>query len=173
MTTLIVGIGECRVSNREDGRLITYALGSCIGLSAWDPVSKVGGLLHFLLPDSTMTTVRGGSNPGLFADTGVPLLIRSCVQSGAVAQRLVLRAAGGASVLENGHHFDIGNRNHMSMRKALWKAGLFLRGEATGGTTSRTVSLEIASGTMLVREGALPWRELVARTSVAAGARCL
>ncbi len=171
MLTLIVGIGECRVSAKEDARLITYALGSCIALVAWDPVARVGGLVHFLLPDSSLGTVRGNSNPGLFADTGIPLLISRCVEAGAVRSRLVLRAAGGARVLDNSNHFDIGNRNHTSMRKALWKAGLLLQGEATGGTQSRTVSLDVATGTMLVREGGAPWRELAARKQGAAVAR--
>lgn len=161
--TTIVGIGECRVSSRADGRLITYALGSCIALVAWDPVTKVGGMVHFLLPDSSLSSVRGNANPGLFADTGIPMLIRDCVDKGGTRERLVLRAAGGAHVLDNGDHFDIGNRNHTSMRKALWKAGLFLQGEATGGVVSRTVSLDVATGTMMIREGASPWRELPAR----------
>jgi len=173
MVTTIVGIGECRVCSREDGRLITYALGSCIAVVAWDPVARIGGLLHFLLPDSSNSTVRGSANPGLFADTGIPMLLKGCSDSGAVRERLVLRAAGGAKVLENSGHFDIGNRNHTSMRKALWKAGMFLQGEATGGTQSRTVSLDIATGAMLIREGAAPWRELAARRGTAAAVRAL
>lgn len=173
MVTTIVGIGECRVCARNDGRLITYALGSCIAVVAWDPVVRVGGLLHFLLPDSALGTVRGSGNPGLFADTGIPMLLKSCFESGAARERLVLRAAGGARVLDNGGHFDIGNRNHTSMRKALWKAGMLLQGEATGGTESRTVSLDVATGTMMIREGATPWRELAARKGAAAAVRAI
>jgi chemotaxis protein CheD len=162
----IVGIGECRISTDASGRLITYALGSCIAVVAWDPVLKIGGLLHFLLPDSALSTVRGSANPGLFADTGIPLLLKNCLNAGAARERLVVRAAGGAKVLDAGGQFDVGKRNHASMRKALWKAGMFLHGEATGGTDSRTVSLDVGTGTMLVREGASPWRELIARRAV-------
>jgi chemotaxis protein CheD len=160
---MIVGIGECRVSSDVRARLITYALGSCIAVVAWDPIVKVGGLLHFLLPDSTSGTLRGAANPGLFADTGIPLLLEKCLNHGAARDRLMLRAAGGAKVLDSAGQFDIGNRNHSSMRKSLSKAGLFLHAEATGGVESRSVSLEIATGTMLVREGSAPWRELTAR----------
>ncbi len=169
-SSTVVGIGECRAINSPGGKLITYALGSCIAVVAWDPLTKTGGLLHLMLPDSALDSVRGKNNPALFADTGIPHLIECCMKLGASRSRLVLRAAGGAKVLEQNGMFDIGNRNHISMRKALWKAGLFLQGEDTGGTLARTVSLELNEGLMMIREGGAPWRELPARRKATAAA---
>jgi chemotaxis protein CheD len=156
----VVGIAELIVSDEPGAVLITYALGSCIALTAWDPVVKVGGLLHFMLPESGLDTIRGRSNPAMYADTGIPQLFEACIANGAKRQRLVVRAAGGAQVLNDTGVFNIGNRNHLSMRKTLWKAGILLHAETTGGNISRSVSLEISSGKVLVREGGAPWREL-------------
>jgi chemotaxis protein CheD len=156
----VVGIAELIVTGEPQAVLVTYALGSCIALTAWDPIVKVGGLLHFMLPESGLDTTRGRGNPAMYADTGIPQLFNACIANGAKKQRLVVRAAGGAQVLNDKGVFDIGNRNHLSMRKALWKAGILLHGETTGGSLSRSVSLEISTGTVLVREGGAPWREL-------------
>jgi chemotaxis protein CheD len=156
----VVGIAELIVTGEPDAVLVTYALGSCIGLTAWDPIVKVGGLLHFMLPESGLDTTRGRSNPAMYADTGIPQLFEACVANGANKRRLVVRAAGGAQVLNDNGVFNIGNRNHLSMRKALWKAGILLHAEMTGGNISRSVSLELSTGKVLIREGGTPWREL-------------
>lgn len=167
MVTLLVGIGECRFSSRSDCRLVSYALGSCIGLSAWDPETKTGGMLHCMLPDSGMNSLRAANNPGVFADTGLIMLLRGCEKMGASRSGLILHAIGAAGMLDNSRHFDVGNRNAQSLKSALQKEGLRLGAELLGGGVSRSISLEVASGKVTVREGATPWRELPARRAFA------
>jgi chemotaxis protein CheD len=152
MSTLVVGVGDCRVSTAPGDEVATYALGSCIGLAVYDPRVRVGGLLHFMLPDSAIAA-RGERNPYKFADTGIPRLIEEVCALGASTGRLQVWAAGAASMLESAGGFEIGKRNHQALRRMLWKAGLLLQGEAAGGNQSRSVRLDIATGSFWVQEG--------------------
>ncbi|HSW51039.1 MAG TPA: chemotaxis protein CheD [Bryobacteraceae bacterium] len=151
MSSLVVGVGDCLVSNDPEGVLVTYALGSCIALMIHDPVAGVGGLLHFMLPESSLDRTKAQQNPFMFADTGIPKLFRTAYELGAEKRRMQVAAAGGAQVLDSEGMFNIGKRNHLAMRKILWKAGVMVHAEDVGGTTSRTVRLEVASGRMLLR----------------------
>ena len=100
LRTLTVGVGDCRVSADLDCELVTYALGSCIAVAIYDPEARVAGLLHFMLPDSTLSHAKANRNPYIFADTGIPLLFRRAYEYGAERRRLVIRLVGGAQVLE-------------------------------------------------------------------------
>jgi chemotaxis protein CheD len=133
--------------------LATYALGSCIGLAVYDAAAAVGGLLHFVLPDSTIDPAGGRDNPYRFADTGIPLLLEQAYRRGASRRRLMVAAAGAAQILDPNNVFDIGRRNYNAMRRILWKAGLLLHAEAIGGACSRTARLEIGSGRFWLQEG--------------------
>jgi chemotaxis protein CheD len=150
---IIVGMADCKVGNVPGQLLATYALGSCIGLSVYDAQANVGGLLHYMLPDSTIDPARSKENPYMFADTGVPKLLDMVCGHGASRRRLVAHAAGGASIMDPKAIFDIGKRNYLALRKILWKAGILLAGEAVGGGNSRTVRLEIGSGRLWLQEG--------------------
>lgn len=164
MNTLVVGVGDCIVSGDDGAELVTYALGSCIAVAIWDPVSHVSGLLHFMLPDSSVDRDGGGrDHPFRYADTGTPLLFRSAYRLGAEKSRLVVRLAGGAAVVDDRGIFNIGARNLAALRKILWKAGVLVKGEEVGGNVSRTVRLEPASGRFLVREAGGTERELPIR----------
>jgi chemotaxis protein CheD len=143
---VVVGIADCRVSSSAGQVLATYALGSCVGLALHDSKAMVGGLLHFMLPDSKIDESRARDNPFMFADTGVALFVQRICGQGADKRRLVARAAGGASIMDPQNIFDIGKRNCLALRKILWKAGILLASEAVGGNRSRTVFLEIGSG---------------------------
>jgi chemotaxis protein CheD len=165
--TVVVGVGDCRVT-AEPAELVTYALGSCIAVIIWDPVARVGGLLHFMLPESSVDRdTQGRANPYRYADTGTPLLFRAAYEKGAEKRRLLVRLAGGANVVDSNGVFNIGRRNYAAVRKILWKAGVLVHGEDVGGTVSRTVRLETPTGrcTVSTPSGA---RELKAS---AAGAR--
>jgi chemotaxis protein CheD len=151
MQTLIVGVADCQVSVNPDCALVTYALGSCVGVAIYDPVARVAGLLHLMLPDSAIDPAQAGTRPYMFADTGVPLLFRRAYALGADKRRIGVRLVGGAQVMDDHGVFDIGRRNYLAARKILWKAGVLIQGEAVGGTTSRTVRLEVATGTMWLR----------------------
>jgi chemotaxis protein CheD len=148
-----VGMADCRIGDAPSQVLATYALGSCIGLALHDAAAGVGGLLHFMLPDSTIDRGRSRDNPWMFADTGIPRLLEGLCARGASKRRLIVRAAGGASMMDPQNVFDIGRRNYLAMRKILWKAGVMVHGEAVGGARSRTVRLEIGSGKFLIQEG--------------------
>ena len=160
MEQIIVGVADCRVGHAPGQVLATFALGSCIGLSVYDPKAAVGGMLHYMLPDSTIDPARSRENPYMFADTGIPKLVEQVCGFGASRRRLIAHAAGGASMMDPQAVFDIGKRNYLALRKILWKAGILLAGESVGGTNSRTIRLEIGSGRLWLQENGKP-KELV------------
>ena len=149
---IVVGISDCAVSADPATTLITYALGSCVAVALHDPAAKAGALLHIILPESQLNPEKAAQNPWMFADTGIPKMVERLANSGAQPRRLTVRMAGGAQVLDPGGVFNIGKRNIMAARKALWKAGLLLGGEAVGGEVSRTVRLVLQTGAFLIRE---------------------
>jgi chemotaxis protein CheD len=138
--------------------LVTYALGSCIAVAIHDPVAGVGGLLHYMLPESAISPAKAGGNPYMFADTGIPLLFRRAYEYGAEKRRLVVRVAGGAQVMDSEGIFNIGKRNYLALRKVLWKAGVLVQAEDVGGNVPRTVRLEVGSGRFWLRgAGSAEW----------------
>ncbi len=151
----IVGISDCKVSKDPDDVLLTYALGSCVGVAIHDPVAGVGGLLHYMLPDASLQPAKAAENPCMFADTGIALLLERAARHGASRGRLTVRIAGGAQMVSGAEVFQIGRRNSLAARKLLWKEGLIIAGEATGGEVSRTLRLEVATGRITVKEGSL------------------
>jgi chemotaxis protein CheD len=166
---IIVGIADCQTSKDRNATLVTYALGSCVGIGVFDPSSSVGGLLHILLPESSLDASKAAKNPAMFADTGVPAMLTRCLAMGAVKSRLRVWLAGGSAVMDDRGVFNIGKRNQLAVRKALWKAGLLTLGEDMGGQGSRTVRLELEKGTFWVRSSGKDL-ELTAKTGFAKGA---
>jgi chemotaxis protein CheD len=148
---IVVGVADLAVGAVAVGRLVTYALGSCIGLSAYDPVARVGGLLHYMLPQPAASGDSALARPCMYASTGIPLLFRRLLELGAHEERLLLCAAGGAEILEGGGMFAIGQRNHTMLRKIFWKDGIVLAAEDIGGNQARTMSLALASGEVRIR----------------------
>jgi chemotaxis protein CheD len=148
---LVVNISDARVSGSPEDVLVTYALGSCIGVALYDPVRIIGGLLHYQLPTSTMDADRARLNPLMFADTGFHVLLEKMIALGAEKKRLKVRIAGGAKMLNDASTFDIGRRNHQAIRKVLWQHGMFLDKEDCGGEQPRTLYLNIADGTLLLK----------------------
>ncbi len=148
---VVVGVSDCRISNDPEDILVTYALGSCIAVAIYDPVAHVGGLLHYMLPESVIDRSKAEQCPFMFADTAIPRLFQKAYASGAEKRRLTVRLAGGAQVFNDGGIFDIGKRNYLAARKILWKAGVFVQCEQVGGSTPRTVRLEVGSGKVWLR----------------------
>jgi chemotaxis protein CheD len=151
----VVDIADYRVSGDFRDLLVTYSLGSCIGVTIWDPEVKVGGMIHFMLPDSSLSPAKAKTNPAMFADTGVPLLFRTAYESGVVKKRIVVKVAGGSQLLDDNGTFNIGKRNYIMLRKIFWKNGILIGAEDVGGSISRTMRLEIGTGrvTLKTREG--------------------
>lgn len=162
MSRLVVDMADCKVSADSEDVLITYALGSCIGLAIYDPAARVGGLLHFMLPDSKLDTLRAETNPYRFADLGVPALLRKVCERGAKRHRLRIALAGAAELMDPGEVFNIGKRNRAALHRILWKEGVLIGAEATGGTKPRTLGLEIGTGRCFLRAGSEPERDLLA-----------
>lgn len=149
---IIVGIADVRVASRDGDELVTYALGSCLGLAVYDPVTRVGGLLHAMLPDLASAPHKAG-HPAMFVEDGVVEVLRLCQERGAVLGRMVVKAAGGASMSQAPQGTGvqkIGERNVTALRRALWKAGLLLTAKDLGGTLSRTMTLRITDGSVTV-----------------------
>jgi chemotaxis protein CheD len=155
MAEIIVGMADCRFGSAAGEILATYALGSCIGLAVYDASASVGGLLHFMLPDSKIDPGKARANPYVFADTGIEALLEQICERGGSKRRLMAYAAGGAQFLDSTGVFEIGKRNYLAMRRILWRSGVLLRGEAVGGDQSRTVRLDISSGALWLQEGGL------------------
>jgi len=160
MSEIIVGISDLKVSNNPEDVLITYALGSCISIAVYDPKAKVGGLLHFMLPDSTLDAGKAKERAAMFADTGIPLLFKSCYAIGAEKKRMIVKVAGGASILDDGNYFRIGQKNITAMRKIFWHNNVLIDAEDTGRNCNRTVRLELANGRFLVKSSEGTVKEL-------------
>jgi chemotaxis protein CheD len=146
MREMTVGIADCRISNDPASVLVTHALGSCVAVAIHDPQAGVAGLLHIMLPESSLDPAKAAVRPYQFADTGIPLLFHAAYALGAEKRRLTVRLVGGAQILDPQGVFNVGKRNHLACRKILWAAGLMVHGEAVGGTISRTTRLEPAGG---------------------------
>jgi chemotaxis protein CheD len=151
----VVGIAEFKVSDDPEEVLVTHALGSCLGIVVWDPVARVGGLLHVMLPTSDNDPARAQTDPARFVDSGVPALFRACYALGARKERMITRVAGGAAMATEGRpdRFQIGKRNYLQLRSVLWKAGVLLSNQDVGGNVSRTVWFNVGSGEMTIRSG--------------------
>ena len=161
VSSVIVGISDCKVTRDAESVLVTYALGSCIAVAMHDPVTKVSGLLHYMLPESAIDAKKAEQNPFMFADTGIPRMMDVLKSAGGDGKRMVVQLTGGAQVLDSQGVFQIGKRNYLAARRILWKAGILVSAEAVGGDVSRTTRLEVSSGRLWVREGGGIERELV------------
>jgi chemotaxis protein CheD len=148
---VVIGVGDMAVSNSTQVVLSTYALGSCIGLIAYDPAQKAGGILHYMLPDSTISPEKAQRQPAMFADTGLPLFFRSLGGLKAERGRLRLLIAGGASVIAGQDPFKIGERNTLKAAEFLRANGLSVVHADTGGAINRTVHLEINTGLVTLK----------------------
>ena len=159
---IVVGVADMAVTNDRNATIVTYALGSCIGVTIYDPVAHVGGLLHFMLPIRSDRQEREGGSSAMFGDTGIPMLFKECYALGAKKGRLIVCAIGGAEVLDDNGMFKIGTRNRTLLRKIFWKNGILMSAEDTGGTIARTVTMRMSDGLVEVRtkgEGKVIWPE--------------
>jgi len=146
-----VGVSDMKVSAIKGDVIITHALGSCLGVAVHDPVTCVGGLLHVMLPLSTIDPEKAERNPFMFVDTGFPKLLIECFKIGAQKGRLEIRVAGGVD--SNDNLFQIGKRNVIILRKLLWKNSLLVKSYDVGGRNSRTMFLEIGTGKVTIKSG--------------------
>ena len=148
-TRHVVAVGDMKIG-RDHDLIVTHALGSCLGLVVYDPVQRVGGLLHAMLPLSKINPAKAEANPYMFVDTGVPALFKALYDIGGQKSRMVIKAAGCGNPLGKNEMFKIGERNHTVLKKLLWKNNVLLESEDIGGTASRTVHFDVATGQTVI-----------------------
>ncbi len=146
MSTLTVEISDLKVSTCSEDLLVTYALGSCIAVIVHDPIRKVGGMIHYMLPLSEIAPDKALDRPAMFADTGIPELFRTMYGVGCDKRNLVVKVAGGGALYDDKGLFSIGKRNYTVLRKMFWKAGVIITSEDVGGAKSRTARLWVGDG---------------------------
>lgn len=148
---LTVGIADMKLM-QGSGILITYALGSCIGLCFHDPRLRLGALLHVMLP---LNMEAGRKNPLKYADTGIRETLRQMEAKGASKSRITVKIAGGAKMFEisekNSNLGNIGQRNIESVHTILRQEGIHLLAEDVGGKVARTLLFDVASGQGCIR----------------------
>ena len=149
--SLVVGVADMVVSNDAGAELVTYSLGSCLGITVYDPVKKVGGLLHIMLPDSKINALKAAQVPFMFVDTGVPRLFQAAYNLGAERSRLAITVAGGAQLLDEQGVFNIGLRNFESLKGLLARNGLAAHVYDVGGLSSRTLRLDLTTGNVTIK----------------------
>ena len=145
----VVAVGDMKIGQDSD-TIVTHALGSCLGLMVYDPVAKIGGLLHAMLPLSKINPQKAETNPYMFVDTGVPALFKALYDIGGQKSRMVVKAAGCGNPLGKNEMFKIGERNYTVLKKLLWKNNILLESEDIGGAQSRTVHFNIATGQTII-----------------------
>jgi len=148
---VVIGVGDMAVSNNTQVILSTYALGSCVGVVAYDAAAKAGGVLHLMLPDSTISPEKAVRQPAMFADTGLASFFRALAGLKAERSRLKLFVAGGASVISGNDPFKIGERNRQVTLDFLARQGYNIRHTEVGGTINRTLHLEMSTGSVTLK----------------------
>ena len=145
---------------RGDGIIITYALGSCIGITLYDPAIRLGGLLHIMLPART-----DPNDPKIYkyADSGLHEMIRKLSAFGMVKSRTIVKIAGGAKMFEirgNSDFGNIGQRNAAMVKKILMEERMRISAEDTGGNSARTMLLNAGNGDVIIRSAGKPEKHL-------------
>ena len=146
-----VGMADLK-TGRDTDVITTLGLGSCIGIALYDPSTKIGGLAHIMLPDST--AIKNNSNIAKFADTGIEELLNQMIKMGARKNKIVAKIAGGAKMFQMSGGSIVGNvgeRNAESSRETLKKLGIRLIAEDTGLNYGRTVELYCENGNFLLK----------------------
>ncbi len=149
----VVGVSDMTVAGAPGDLVVTHSLGSCVGVAVWDPLVRVGGILHFQLPTSAVGIRSVAENPYAYADTGIPSLFRAARDLGAVIARMRVKLSGGANILDSSGTFNIGLRNLTAARRMLWRHGILVDAEDVGGDFWRTMILDIDSGRLTIKTG--------------------
>ncbi len=147
----IVTVADMKISTDESDILVANGIGSGIGIAVYDPVARVGGMMHFMLPDSSIDTRAREDKPLMFADTGIDSLFSAVAGSGADKRNLKVFAAGGAGIINQPSSCHIGRQNEAALLKALKKAGARLEIKELGGHVTRHMRLSIRNGDVVVQ----------------------
>jgi chemotaxis protein CheD len=150
----VVGVSDLHISSNINEVIITYALGSCLGIAVYDPIVRVGGLLHVMLPLSKADPEKARRKPAMYVDSGLNLLLNGMYDIGAKKNNLIISVAGGASMKRKtaDDYFKIGKRNFTVFRKILWKNGFMIANQDVGGMKSRTMALRLSDGVVTINK---------------------
>ena len=146
-----VDMADWAVTRNPRVTLVTYSLGSCIGMTIWDPGARVGGMIHYMLPDDALAPDKARIRPAMFGTTGIPAMFRKAYALGASKDRLTVKVAGGAQPLVDKGMFGIGKHNYRILRQILRKNGISVDAEDVGGTCARTMRLYMADGRVTIK----------------------
>ncbi|MFO7875993.1 MAG: chemotaxis protein CheD [Desulfovermiculus sp.] len=152
MALVVVDIAQMMVTDSPQDVLVTYSLGSCVGVAVYDPFLGIGGMIHCMLPLSKVDQEKARQRPGMFVDTGLSLLLTRLFNMGVRKSRALVLAAGGAHVLNNNSLFKIGERNITVLRKILWKNGMLMQVKDMGGSASRTIRLHMDTKQFVIKK---------------------
>ncbi len=150
MNLHVVNISDMKLSTHAEDVIVTYSLGSCLGVTAYDPKTKIGGMVHCLLPTSSSARQKAQQNPFMFVNTGVTTMVRQLVDKGAERDRLIFKVAGGAN-MRNDNLFNTGLRNFEALEKLFKCNEVKLAAQDVGGTIPRTMFLHLDTGRVLIR----------------------
>jgi chemotaxis protein CheD len=146
-----VGIAQMKLTRDGEELLVAPNLGSCLGVSVYDPKQKLGGMIHCLLPLSSSDPEKAKQNPCMYVDTGVAYLLEQMIANGSELKALIIAVAGGSNINDANNVFEIGKKNITVLRKLLWRNNLLVKGEHVGENFSRTVTLDMATGKTTVK----------------------
>jgi chemotaxis protein CheD len=149
--SICVDISDMKLSRNREDTLVTYSLGSCVGLTLYDPVAGIGAMIHCMLPMSKIDPDKARQKPYMFVDTGVAAMLHDLYEAGAQRSNLIAKVAGAGSPLGREQTFRIGERNYTILRKYLWKNNILIAKEDVGGTKARTLYLDMADGRTTVK----------------------
>lgn len=156
----IARMGEVAFSSPSLPEVRALGLGSCIGLCMFDPVVKVGCIVHIMLPEARL---NGQDQPAKYADTAVPYVIEQMGARGAVKSRLRTAIVGGAQLFSfegAGARLDVGKRNAEAVKRLLAASKVRLVAEDIGGKSGRTVTLSATTGDVVVKQAGTDERRL-------------
>jgi len=139
------------LSQDPGASLCTFPLGACLGVAIYDPIAKVGGVLHSLLPASSLDPARAASRPGMFLDTGLTALLEGALQLKATRESLQVYVAGAAQIMDDPDFFDIGKSNCDIFHSLLQQRGVKVHAQNVGGRTNRSMELILATGEVRLR----------------------
>lgn len=148
---IMVDIAGYKISQCESDTLITYSLGSCIGMTLYDPIQKIGGMVHCMLPHSKIDPGKAYLRPGMFVNTGLGILLNDLFKFGATRKTLIAKLAGASNILDNNNLFNIGQRNYSAAVKMLQQNEINIYGENVGGSHSRTMFMYLRDGRTIIR----------------------
>lgn len=150
---VVVDIADLKISDNIEDQIVTYSLGSCIGITIYDTRNKIGGMIHCMLPLSRIDPQKAQKNPYMFTDTGLSSFLQQLFNRGSRKADLIIKIAGCSRILDEKGLFNIGERNHTVARKILWKNDILIKAEDVGGSKSRTIFLDIATGITRMKSG--------------------